>query len=78
MQNLSSSVPFHPELLSSCMVMVVSVEALFIPRILHSFNDIQGDHSSCTLGLVDIKTKVPFQYMFLILKHNICFDVNKT
>ena len=30
------------------------------------------------LGLVDIKTKVVFHYMILILKHNHWFDVNNT
>ena len=47
------------------------------------FNDqgrtIQGDRSGCSLGLIDIKTKVAFQYMLLILKqHNFCLDINNT
>ena len=37
---------------------------------------IKGDHSGCCLGLVDIKTKLTFQYMLIILKRNFCFDVN--
>ena len=37
---------------------------------------IQGDTSSCSLGLVD--TKAEFYYMLLALKHNFCFGVNKT
>ena len=39
---------------------------------------VQGDHSGCSLGCVDIKTKVPFQYVVLTLKQNFCFDVNNT
>ena len=39
---------------------------------------VQGDHSGCSLGLVDIKTEAEFQYMILILKHNFCFNVNNT
>ena len=38
---------------------------------------LQGDHSGFSLGLIDNKTKVPFQYMLLILKRNISFYVNK-
>ena len=41
---------------------------------------VQGDHSGCSLGLVDIKTKVVFQYMLLtrILKSYLWIDVNST
>ena len=39
---------------------------------------LQVDYSGCLLGLVDIKTKVAFWYMLLILKHNFCLDVNNT
>ena len=41
-----------------------------------SLQFIQGDPSSCSQPPVDIKTKVAFQYMLLILKHNFCCDVN--
>ena len=37
---------------------------------------LQGDHSGCAKPPLEIKTKVPFLYMDLILKRNICFDVN--
>ena len=37
---------------------------------------VQGDQSGSLLGFVDIKMKAAFQYMFLILKRNLCFDVN--
>ena len=30
---------------------------------------VQGDHSGCCLGYVDIKTKVAFQYRLLILRN---------
>ena len=36
---------------------------------------LQGGTSGCSLGFVDIKTKVALQHMLLILKHNLCFDV---
>ena len=41
---------------------------------------IQGDRSGFSRGVVDIKTKVAFQYMHMrpILKHNFSFDVNRT
>ena len=39
---------------------------------------IQGDHSGCSLGLVDIKTKVVFHNVLLILKCNFCTYVNGT
>ena len=39
---------------------------------------IQGDTSGCSLGFVEVKTKVAFQYMLLILKRDFCFDVNNT
>ena len=39
---------------------------------------IQGDHSACSQGCVDIKTTAAFYYMDLILKRNLCFDVNTT
>ena len=38
---------------------------------------VQGDHSGCAKPPVDIKTKVPFYYMGLILNWNFCFDVNR-
>ena len=38
---------------------------------------VQGDHSGCYPGLVDIKTKGELQYMLLILKRSFCFVVNK-
>ena len=38
----------------------------------------QGDHSGCSLGFVDNKTKAELSYMDLILKRNLCFDVNTT
>ena len=37
-------------------------------------DDVQGDHSGCSLGFVDFKTMAVFQYMLLLLKHNLCFD----
>ena len=39
---------------------------------------IQGDLSGCSLGFVDIKIKVAFQYMLLTIKRNFCFDVENT
>ena len=42
---------------------------------------LQVDPSRCSLGCLDIKTKVVFQYMLLIrviLKRNLCFDVETT
>ena len=39
---------------------------------------LQGDQSGLSLGYVDIKTRVAFWYMDLILKHKLCFDVNTT
>ena len=39
---------------------------------------IQGDHSGCVIGCVDIKTKVAFYNTDLIIKCNLCFDVNTT
>ena len=38
-------------------------------------DSIQGYPSRCSLGLVDIKTKVVFQYLLLILKRNFSFDL---
>ena len=38
---------------------------------------IQGDTSGSSQPPVDIKTKVVFQHMLLILKRNFCFDVNR-
>ena len=39
----------------------------------------QGDHSGCSLGFVDIKAKVAFQYKeYILLKCSLCFDVNQT
>ena len=40
--------------------------------------EIQGDHSGCSRGLGNIKTRVAFQHKLLILKRNFCFDVNNT
>ena len=37
---------------------------------------VQGDTSGGFQPTVDIRTKVAFQYMLLILKHNFCFYVN--
>ena len=42
----------------------------------HSETVVQGDTSGCSLGFVDIKTKVEFLITLLILKLNFCFDVN--
>ena len=39
---------------------------------------IQDVPSGCFLGYVDIKTKVGFHYMILVLKRNFCFTVNYT
>ena len=39
---------------------------------------LQGEYSGCSLGVVDIKTKVVFQQEDHIIKRNLCFDVNKT
>ena len=42
---------------------------------------LQVDPSRCSLGCLDIKTKVVFQYMLLIrviLKRSFCFDINTT
>ena len=36
---------------------------------------LQGDHSGCAKPPVDIKTKVAFEYLGLILKRNFCFDI---
>ena len=47
-------------------------------RVLLYVLDIQDDQSGCSLGFVDIKTKVASQYMLLLLKHNFCFDDNNT
>ena len=41
-------------------------------------DNLQGGPSGCTLPFLDIKTKVPSQYIILILKCNAQFDVNKT
>ena len=38
---------------------------------------VQGDHSGCDKPPVDIKTKVAFQEIGLILKQSFCFDVNR-
>ena len=37
---------------------------------------LQGDQSSCVKPPVDTKTHVAFQSKLLILKQNLCFDVN--
>ena len=37
---------------------------------------VQGDPSGSSQPPVDIKTKVAFQYMIVIPKHNFCFNVN--
>ena len=42
-----------------------------------SHEEVQGDHSGCTLGVIDLKTKVVF-YKEQILKLNLCIDVNQT
>ena len=39
---------------------------------------VQGEPSGCSLGFIDMKKKVAFQYMLLILNHNFYFDVNNT
>ena len=51
-----------------------------VREIVLTFNDgnVQGDPSGCSLGFVDIKTKVEFSYKDHILKRYLCFDVNKT
>ena len=41
-------------------------------------NTLEGDYSGCSLGLVDIKTKIAFQYMLLLLKRNFSFNINNT
>ena len=40
-------------------------------------SSVQGDHSGCDKPPVDIKTNVTFLYKLLILKRNLCFDVNR-
>ena len=40
--------------------------------------EVQGDTSGCSAGVVNIKIRVAFWYMRLILKLNFCFVVNKT
>ena len=37
---------------------------------------VQGEPSGSSQPLADIKTKVVFQYLLLILKCNVCLDVN--
>ena len=39
---------------------------------------IQGGPSGCSLGYVDIKAKVVFQSVLLVLKRSFCCDANKT
>ena len=39
--------------------------------------ELQGDQSGSSQSSVDIKTKVVFKYMLLILKRNFCFDVSR-
>ena len=43
----------------------------------NGLDSLQGDPSGSSQPPVDIKTKVAFQYMLLILIHNFCFDVNR-
>ena len=55
------------------------IQARPVPK--RSGKHLQGDHSGCVMGCVDIKTKVvfqTFQYMDFTLKRNLCFDVNTT
>ena len=40
------------------------------------YREIQGDHSGWAKPQVDIKTKIQFLHMGLLLKQNFCFDVN--
>ena len=40
------------------------------------WSSVQGDHSGCVKPPVNIKTKVVFYYIGLVLKHNFGFDVN--
>ena len=42
------------------------------------FVSVQDDTSHCSFVSVDMKTKVLFQYMLLILKHNFRFKFNGT
>ena len=38
--------------------------------------EVQGDHSCCFKPSVNAKTEVAFLYVGLILKWNLCFDIN--
>ena len=55
----------------------LEIPGMLFSIILYS-SDIQGDTSHCSLGSVDVKTKVAFQYKEHILKRNFCFHVNRT
>ena len=49
---------------------LVNIEKISRSKFLHT------DPSGCSLGLVDMKIKVAFQHMLLILRCNICSGVN--
>ena len=40
--------------------------------------ELQGDHSGCSLGVVDMEAKFLSYYKEHILKHNLGFDVEQT
>ena len=63
---------WHVALVEHLLRCKVNINALLL------VGNIQGDHSCCSLRLVDIKTKDVFRFMLLILKRNICFDFKNT
>ena len=59
--------------------MILQRAALSLTRVFtQPINKIQGDHSRCCLAFVDIKTKVEFQHMFLVLTRNFFVLISTT
>ena len=72
---IEATVPLETVLGNSC---VIPSRLSIVCLVAKKWANVQVDHSDCSLGLIDIKTKVAFQYMLLIIKHNFCFEVSTT
>ena len=64
--------------LSQANMIDVRAKASDFPEYNMNANVVLGDTSGCSLGSVDIKAKIPFQYRESIQKRNLDFDFNKT
>ena len=74
---LNDSEDLKPRARNLCLLLMADLTmastSALLKTVLMTIRYVQGDHSGCFLGLVDIKTKVASHYMLLILKCNFCF-----